>query len=52
VPDETSLGLIGWRRSPDCVVIVALIGAFVPMLLGKETVGQLEKITEAIPELA
>ena len=28
-----------------------MIGAFVPVLFGKETVGQLETVTEAIPEL-
>ena len=28
------------------LLIVALIGAFVPVLFGKETVGQLEKVTE------
>jgi MFS family permease len=34
------------------LAIVALIGAFVPVLLGKETVGQLETVTDGIPELA
>jgi MFS family permease len=33
------------------LAVVALIGAFVPVLFGKETVGQLETVTEAIPEL-
>jgi MFS transporter, putative metabolite:H+ symporter len=31
---------------------VASIGAFVPVLFGKETVGQLETVTERVPELA
>jgi MFS family permease len=31
---------------------VASIGAFVPVLFGKETVGQLETVTEGLPELA
>ena len=34
------------------LAIVASIGAFVPVLFGKETVGQLETVTEGIPELA
>jgi hypothetical protein len=33
------------------LAVVALIGAFVPVLFGKETVGQLETVTEAIQEL-
>jgi MFS transporter, putative metabolite:H+ symporter len=33
------------------LAIVASIGAFVPILFGKETVGQLETVTEAAPEL-
>jgi MFS family permease len=33
------------------LAVVASIGAFVPELFGKETVGQLETITEAVPEL-
>jgi hypothetical protein len=28
------------------------IGAFVPLLFGRETVGQLELVTETVPELA
>jgi hypothetical protein len=28
------------------------IGTFVPVLFGKETVGQLETVSEAVPELA
>ena len=34
------------------LAIVASIGAFVPVLFGKETVGQLETVTEGVPELA
>ena len=34
------------------LAIVAAIGAFVPVLFGKETVGQLETVTEGAPELA
>ena len=34
------------------LAVVASIGAFVPVLFGKETVGQLETVTEAVPELA
>jgi MFS family permease len=34
------------------LVVIASIGAFVPVLFGKETVGQLETVTEGIPELA
>jgi hypothetical protein len=34
------------------LAIVASIGAFVPVLFGKETVGQLEAVSEAVPELA
>ena len=34
------------------LAVVALIGAFVPVLFGKETVGQLETVTERVPELA
>ena len=33
------------------LLVVALIGAFVPVLFGKETVGQLETVTEGAPEL-
>jgi MFS family permease len=33
------------------LLIVALIGAFVPVLFGKETVGQLETVTEGVSEL-
>jgi hypothetical protein len=31
---------------------VASIGAFVPVLFGKETVGQLETVSEGVPGLA
>jgi len=34
------------------LVVVASIGAFVPVLFGKETVGQLETVTEGVPEPA
>jgi putative MFS transporter len=34
------------------LLVVALIGAFVPVLFGKETIGQLETVTEGSPELA
>jgi hypothetical protein len=34
------------------LAVVASIGAFVPVLFGKETVGQLETVTEGVPELA
>jgi MFS family permease len=34
------------------LVVVASIGAFVPVLFGKETVGQLEAVSESLPELA
>ena len=34
------------------LAVVASIGAFVPVLFGKETVGQLETVTEAVPEPA
>jgi hypothetical protein len=31
---------------------VAALGAFVPVLFGRETVGHLETVSEAVPELA
>jgi putative MFS transporter len=34
------------------LLVVALIGAFLPVLFGRETVGQLETVTEGVPELA
>ncbi len=33
------------------IVVVALLGAFVPLLFGNETVGQLEVVAELTPEL-
>jgi hypothetical protein len=32
--------------------VVASIGAFVPVLFGKETAGQLETVSEGLPKLA
>jgi hypothetical protein len=34
------------------IAVVLAIGACIPLLFGKETVGQLEKVTEAAPEPA
>jgi putative MFS transporter len=34
------------------IFVVVAIGAFIPVLFGKETVGQLELVTETVPELA
>jgi MFS family permease len=34
------------------IFVVVAIGAFIPVLFGKETVGQLETVTEAVPALA
>jgi MFS transporter, putative metabolite:H+ symporter len=34
------------------LLAVAAIGAFIPVALGRETVGQLEIVTESVPELA
>jgi MFS transporter, putative metabolite:H+ symporter len=34
------------------LAVVASIGAFVPVLFGRETVGQLEAVSEAVPRLA
>jgi putative MFS transporter len=34
------------------MLVVASIGAFIPVILGRETVGQLEVVSEAVPELA
>ncbi|HEY3912628.1 MAG TPA: MFS transporter [Stellaceae bacterium] len=34
------------------ILIVVSIGAFIPLLFGKETVGQLETVSEAVPALA
>ena len=34
------------------IFVVVAIGAFIPVLFGKETVGQLEDVSEAVPALA
>jgi MFS family permease len=34
------------------IVIIVSFGAFIPLFFGKETVGQLESVTELVPELA
>jgi MFS family permease len=34
------------------MAVLVAIGAFIPLLLGRETVGQLELVTETVPELA
>ena len=34
------------------IFVVVAIGAFIPLLFGRETVGQLETVTEAVPALA
>jgi MFS transporter, putative metabolite:H+ symporter len=34
------------------ILVVVAIGAFIPLGLGRETVGQLETVTEAVPALA
>jgi MFS family permease len=34
------------------IFVVVAVGAFIPVLFGKETVGQLEAVTEAVPALA
>ncbi len=34
------------------ILVVVAVGAFIPVLFGKETVGQLEAVTEAAPALA
>jgi MFS family permease len=34
------------------IFVVVAIGAFIPVLFGRETVGQLEIVTEAVPEFA
>jgi len=34
------------------IVIAASVGAFIPLLFGKETVGQLETVTEGAPAMA
>jgi MFS family permease len=34
------------------ILVVAVIGAFIPILFGRETVGQLEVVTETVPQFA
>jgi MFS transporter, putative metabolite:H+ symporter len=34
------------------LLVVVAIGAFIPLLFGRETVGQLETVTEGVPALA
>ncbi|HZU89080.1 MAG TPA: MFS transporter, partial [Stellaceae bacterium] len=34
------------------ILVVVTIGAFIPLLFGRETVGQLELVTETVPEFA
>ena len=34
------------------IFVVVAIGAFIPLIFGKETVGQLETVTEGVPALA
>jgi len=34
------------------IVVIVSLGAFVPLLFGRETVGQLEAVTELVPEMA
>jgi hypothetical protein len=34
------------------IFIVVAVGAFIPVLFGKETIGQLETVTETVPEFA
>ena len=34
------------------ILVIVSIGAFIPLLFGRETVGQLETFTEAVAELA
>jgi hypothetical protein len=34
------------------IVLVVSVGAFVPLLFGRETRGQLELVTETVPEFA
>ena len=34
------------------IVVVVAIGAFIPLVFGRETVGQLETVTEGVPALA
>jgi len=34
------------------IFVVVAIGAFIPLVFGRETVGQLETVTEVVPALA
>jgi len=34
------------------IFVVVAIGAFIPVVFGRETVGQLEVVTEGVPALA
>jgi MFS family permease len=34
------------------ILVIVAIGAFIPVAFGRETVGQLEVVTETVPELA
>ncbi|HJU16675.1 MAG TPA: MFS transporter [Stellaceae bacterium] len=34
------------------ILVVVAVGAFIPLLFGRETVGQLELVTETVPEFA
>jgi hypothetical protein len=34
------------------MLLVVAIGAFIPVIFGRETVGQLEIVSEGVPELA
>jgi hypothetical protein len=34
------------------ILVMVTIGAFIPLLFGRETVGQLEAVTEGAPALA
>jgi hypothetical protein len=39
-------------RKLDRIFVVVAVGAFIPLVFGRETVGQLETVTEAVPALA
>ncbi len=34
------------------ILVVVAVGAFIPLVFGRETVGQLETVTERLPALA
>jgi hypothetical protein len=34
------------------ILVVVAIGAFIPVLFGRETLGQLETVTETVPAIA